>query len=583
MWYNEVSSTKGGHMFIRFKEIYGTHHNVVEIKDRLINNLYSDSDIVDGKINNQPVINKDGYAYPAFNDSHMHLIGYGLRLSQLNFNDCTSLESMLDDIAKAVGQTPPTAEKWLRGRGWNHDKFTEKRLPNRHDLDRAVAKGLENHQDSNEFVKAGFVQTSNDQAQGPVALKRACGHISVLNTAALRLCGLMNSDNSINMELVKEIRANGGEVDIDYPCKSTADISSCDSESSKGAPLPELTGIIREFAIDRLVPSNYSESELEKFIARAQERLLSYGVGSVQSDDLYFGEDHFKMIEFFERLESENKLKIRVYQQSQMKSKEDITQKYKQDKSGVDKMFKLGPLKALPDGSLGSRTAYMKQPYADDPSTRGILTTSVEELSGKMMAASQKSVDSAIHGIGDATIEILLDIYKNINTLTGKSNRNSIIHSQIMSLEQIEKMANLKVGALVQPIFLNYDSQIVEARVGKKLAQTSYAYRTMIDKGIMLAFGSDAPVEDPNPLLCMLEAVKRDFVPEEAVTLDEAIKCYTENGAYFSYEQNKKGRIEPGQFADIAVLKEKLTVDNLQTNKVISTYVAGECVWNSEY
>lgn len=239
----------------------------------------------------------------------------------------------------------------------------------------------------------------------------------------------------------------------------------------------------------------------------------------------------------------------------------------------------------LSDGSLGARTAYMSEPYADDPNTRGMLTVPERTLIDMMHAAAESGTDSAIHSIGDGSLQILLDQNQMIQS-KGFHGRNTIVHSQIMTWKQVDQMAELKVGAMVQPIFLDYDLKIVEARVGKEKARSSYAYRSMLDKGIRLSFGSDSPVENPCPLTGIYFALHRkrggelqSQADEEAITLEEAIRCYTEDGAYFSYEEDVKGRLQIGYFADFTVLSRKLTPHNLLETEVLATAVGGEIVF----
>lgn len=571
-------------MYLEFDGIYGTDRTVIEVEDGMIKRLLRPEELSSADACQRI----RGYAYPGFNDSHMHLIGLGKKLSTVDCVGCRSAEEVGErvalfiasnsariageDMAEDAGRgrdsdKEKNAPAWILGRGWNQDLFSEKRLPSRHDLDRV----------SEEI---------------PIAIHRVCGHIAVLNTCALREAGLIDEGGEINRERIERLRAEGGEVDIEEG---------------------ELTGILREFACD-VIRSEYSVSELEDFVLKAQDYLFSLGITSVQTDDLYFSDNWRDVVRMFEKMEREGLLKISVYEQSQIKESAELLEEYRQSKSacGGDsvlrpasepkerpdpcrlpgsedgfgtraisrKKFRLGPLKILSDGSLGARTAYMTEPYADDPDTSGILAVSEDKLRELMFEAAQAGTDSAVHGIGDGAIQILLDINSEIGGGTSSSvskNRNTIIHCQVMSEDQIDKMAEIGIGAMVQPIFLDYDLGIIESRVGAEKARTSYAYRTMLDRGIRLAFGSDAPVEDPNPLLGIHFAVNR---AEEAVELDEAIHAYTVEGAYYSYEEGVKGRLKEGYFADIAVFSDEIRRDNLRDNRCIAVFVSGEQVFS---
>lgn len=500
----------------------------------------------------------DGYAYPGFNDSHMHLVGMGKKLSSADCTGCKSRKEIAERIRAFLKQNAPagkvsvpsvseenmhagaserntpernaSATKWLLGRGWNQDLFDDGRLPSRHDLDGAA----------------------DDLA---IVIHRVCGHIAVLNTKALRELGILNEDDTPNLPRIAALRAKGGEADID--------------------PNGDVTGILRENALNE-IPESFSEDELIRFVLKAQDYLLSLGITSVQTDDLYFTPNRRDMISIFEKLERDGRLKIKVYEQSQIPAERDLETFYRQDKSGEShKKFKTGPLKMLSDGSLGARTAYMRSPYADAPDTVGILTVPEARLKSMIETANRCNIDAAVHAIGDGAVEILLGLYASAPARE-KQPRNTIVHCQIMDFEQIDRMAKLGIGAMVQPIFLEYDLTIVESRVGSKKAESSYAYRTMLDRGIKLAFGSDAPVEDPNPLAGMHFAVNRE---KEAVTLEEAVAAYTVAGAYYSYEEHRKGLLKPGYSADIAVFREEITAENLKHNQNIATFVNGELLY----
>lgn len=563
-------------MYLEFDGIYGTDRKVLETEHGIIKRmLYEVPPQEKGRERKRvSVIKIKGYAYPGFHDSHMHLIGLGKKLSTVDCVGSKSVEEMAERIrdflrhSSAAGRSYDETS-WVLGRGWNQDLFADRRLPTRHDLDRV-------------------------SCDIPIAVHRVCGHIAVLNTKALQLTGLIDADGCIDSTLLSRIRSRGGEVDLE-----------------EGGTLP--TGILREYACD-LIVSRHSSDELAEFIRKAQEHLFSVGITSVQTDDLYFAEDWREIVALFEKMETEGSLRINVYEQSQIKSSQELRREYIQSKTAERerRRFRLGPLKILSDGSLGARTAYMTEPYADDPSTRGILTVREDILRDLMFAAAESGTDSVVHGIGDGAIGILLEINEEIQrrnlsndtepptfpvekeaadssvekeasatpiAISRAELRNTVVHCQVMSAEQIDRMARLGVGAMVQPIFLEYDLGIIESRVGAEKARTSYAYRTMLDKGIRLAFGSDAPVEDPNPLRGMHFAVNRHT---EAITLEEAIRAYTVESAYYSYEEDRKGEIKEGYVADLAVFEERLTPENLLSNRCIATLVDGETVYRSD-
>ncbi|OJV63282.1 MAG: hypothetical protein BGO41_11380 [Clostridiales bacterium 38-18] len=466
------------------------------------------------------------FIYPGFNDSHMHLMGYGASLSQCLLGDVHSIDALKEALT-----TYCTSHFFeiITGRGWNQDLFKEKRLPNRYDLDACCS-------------------------ERPVILYRACGHIAVLNSKAIA-----------HFKLTADMQITGGAIDV-----------------ING----ELTGIIRENALS-LVKIEPSKAQLMTFVETAQAHLMAYGITSVQTDDLIMVEqDHYAAVQdAFKALVDENKLKIRVYEQSQFFTP-DLLRKAIKDGYNQNNQYGRytdGPLKVLADGSLGSRTAKIRKGYHDAPGEKGLFIHSEDDLRELVKICQSAKLDLAIHGIGDATIELILNVFEGVTT-----GRNSIIHCQIMDDELILKMAKQGISALVQPVFLEYDMTIVPSRVGPVLARTSYAYKKMLSHGIILAFGSDAPVENPNPMRGLYYAIYRErpdglvYYKEEGLTFEEAFDAYTSAGAYFSYETHIKGRLEPGYLADFfAVTKplESLHPSELLTLKVEKTYIGGECTF----
>lgn len=530
-----------GQMILKAKKIYGSNKQFIQWNHGTIERLMSEEEF-----KNQPLPLDYDYSdhviYPAFNDSHMHFIGFGMKLNMLTFDHHISIPDILKDYSTYAASCE---DPWVIGRGWNQDQLVEHRLLHRSDLDHSGVKK-------------------------PTMLLRTCGHIGVVNTAGLKALGILSERGEPNTELLAKYQ---GKIDM-----------------AQGMP----TGILRESALD-MIEQSYSLDTLKKYILDSQHKLLSYGIGSVQSDDLYFYKDKEQLIDFFRTMEKNGELKIRVYQQAQLgrieELKEHIEKGYRQEKSPTNQRYKNGPMKILSDGSLGARTAYMAQNYEDLPddseAPRGIMLYTKTELKELIGYCAKHDIDTAIHAIGNGAIQILLDIYEGRlsedDDKGGRQQRQAIVHSQIMSGDQIKQMGNAHVGGLVQPVFLGYDSTIVKQRVGESLATTSYAYRSMIENGIRLGFGSDAPVEDPNPLRSIYYAVNRSatYCPEEAVNLDQAIRCFTEDAAYFSYEESVKGKLAPHYFADFVVMEKEIpdptgiSLETFLQNQVIATIVDG--------
>jgi predicted amidohydrolase YtcJ len=251
----------------------------------------------------------------------------------------------------------------------------------------------------------------------------------------------------------------------------------------------------------------------------------------------------------------------------------------------------MGPLKLFADGTLGSRTAWMRKPYQDKPESTGMAVAEGEFLGKLFLKAHTHGMQTATHAIGDAAVEAVLD---HIASLPGEGQnplRHGIIHCQITDRPLLERMARQSVLALVQPIFLSHDLYITENRVGPELASTSYAWETMEALGIHASYGTDAPVESMNPLMGIACAVTRKdpeadyppggFFPKERVDVYTAVDNYTLEGAYANFEENRLGRIRGGSLADLVLLdRDIFTIppEEIPRVKALWTMVGGELV-----
>ena len=505
---------------------------IVDVLDHLPDTRYQDY---------EHVIFSDGIIYPAFNDTHMHLIGYGASLSECQLEQTYSIEQFQERLAQYIKRletdTSANEPEIITGRGWNHDDFKEGRLPNRYDLDQVCL-------------------------NRPIILRRACGHIAVVNSCALE-----------HFKITADSKIDGGEV--------------C---TENGVP----TGILKENAL-LLIQNPMSMADIKKHILKAQSKLNAYGITSVQTDDLIMvtQDKHTELMHLFKEMAETHELTVRIYLQAQFYSLENFKRQveggYRQNAG--DLLYKNGPLKILADGSLGARTAKLSAPYHDDASAEGIFIHTEDELRALMTYAFKNQIDVAIHGIGDFTIRFAIDELTRLHAQFPRENsRNTIIHCQIMDETLIQAMAKSKIDALVQPVFLEYDMTIVESRVGIDLAKSSYAYKTMLESGIKLGFGSDAPVEDPNPFRSIYYAVNRQrpdgktYFVEECISLNQALAAFTSEAAYFSYEETIKGKLDKGYLADFIVVSkqlESLEPLELLNMEILSTYLGGSCVYQN--
>lgn len=521
--------------------------NIVEaigINGDIIEKVGTNKEIMALKNNSTKIIDLEGkVVLPGFNDSHMHLLSYGYSLNRIELGGAKSIEEINCIIKNIIEEKDMEKGEWVNGRGWNQDYFIgEKRFPTRYDLDKI-------------------------SLEHPILIGRACGHIVVVNSKALELLNITKDTPQVD----------GGHFDLD----------------ENGEPL----GIFRENALGLVYSKlpNPTVDDIKHMMVRAIEDLNKNGVTSVGTDDFdaFPDVDYEKIILAYQELKEENKLKVRVYEQFLIQDKDRlqgfIDKGY--GSSWGDKFFKLGSLKLLVDGSLGARTAALTEDYSDDYNNKGITKLLQDELDIIVDLANQYNIQVAIHGIGDRAMYMALESIEKVLDKNPRDNhRHGIVHCQITDEELLNKFAELKIIAYIQPIFLDYDWKIVRSRVGENRERTSYNWKTMLDKNITIACGSDSPVETFNVMKGIYEAVTRKdldgnpqggWLPEQRLTVDEAVYGYTMGGAYASFEENIKGSLEEGKLADMVVLSKdifNMEEDSIKDVEVVATIFGGELV-----
>ena len=304
------------------------------------------------------------------------------------------------------------------------------------------------------------------------------------------------------------------------------------------------------------------------------------------------------IIKAYLELTEKDELPVRVYEQCRLAD----TAAYKRFREAGYKtgdgndVFRLGPLKAFCDGSLGARTAWLMEDYSDDPGNRGVrIYDDPAEIEELVQTAHDDGMSVAIHCIGDAAAEQAVSaIEKAMKKNPAVNNRHGIVHAQILNEDLIDRLKASNIIAYIQPIFLEYDLEIAESRVGKERLENSYHYRKLYDKGVKIPFGTDSPVEDFSPLknlYCAMTGKDFDGKPEEGwhpekmLTLLEALECYTRHSAYASFEEDKKGTIAPGFFADITVLDSdifEIPAEELKDVSVYMTMMGGKVRFRKE-
>lgn len=361
-----------------------------------------------------------------------------------------------------------------------------------------------------------------------------------------------------------------------------------------GEPL----GIFRENAMDLVynrIPAPGRE-ELKDMIRSACRQLNRYGITSSQTDDLlaFPNVPWQETLAAYRELEEAGELTVRVYEQSQFSSLKELERFVQAGYTtgwGSDR-FRIGPLKMLGDGSLGSRTAYLSEPYSDAPDTRGIPIYTRDQFREMIGYAHDHGMQAAIHAIGDGILDDVLAVYREVLERNPRADhRHGVVHCQITRPDQLKAFRELSLNAYVQPIFLDYDIRIVNRRVGEKRALSSYNFKTLLDMGVHVSGGSDCPVELPDVMEGIQCAVTRrtvkdhlgPYLPEQAMTVREAIDSFTAAGAWASFDEERKGRIRPGMLADFVVLERdpfETAPQELGSVNVLAAFVDGACVYH---
>ncbi|MCQ2561617.1 MAG: amidohydrolase [Clostridia bacterium] len=516
--------------------------SAVAVKDGIVMRTGSDEEILALKTEGTKLVNLEGKTMvPGFGDSHMHMLSYGYSLEKVNLYSAKCVEDTIELGKKFLAERPYLT--WLQGRGWNQEYWTENRFPNRYDMDKITT-------------------------DIPMFYTRACGHIIVVNSKALEVMGVTKDTP----------QPEGGMFDLD----------------ENGEPL----GIFREAARDYVYNAlpELSVEDIKRMVSNGAAELVKYGITAVQTDDFEAipAGQYQKVIDAYKQLDEEGKLGVRIFEQCLL-FKPELLEKFLAEGHYTGEgtpMFRIGPLKLMADGSLGGRTAYLDRPYADDPSTCGIPVFSQETLDKLILMAQKGNMSAAVHCIGSGSAKMTMEAIEKAQLACPKADlRHAIVHCQITDEELLEKFRSLNVCALVQPAFLDDDISIVEDRVGAELAKTSYNWKTLWDKGVCVAGGSDSPVIDfnvMNGIYCGVTRKRLDgtpeggWLPEQALSAEDWLYAYTMNSAYTCYAENVQGSIRNGKYADFAVLDTdilKADPEDIKAAKVLMTVLGGKIVY----
>ena len=456
---------------------------------------------------------------PGFSDSHIHLLNYGMLLRTLNLSRSRSIEEIKRRVAN--WSSARSRDAWVLGRGWDDEKLREHRYPTKDDLDLA---------------------TSN-----PVFLKRTCGHVAVANSAALSVAGI--DDLSAN--------PSGGQIVMD----------------PQGTP----NGVLKETAIElveKVVPESMDETK--KALVYASRKLARLGLTSLHCIISSLAE-----LNSLRELKQEQKIPQSIYAIIPAKLVDSLAPLELSSEKNEDS-FHVGGVKLYLDGSLGARTAALNEPYYDDPTSSGMLVMSQEELSEITSKAKKSGFQLCIHAIGDKAVGLAVQTLGDTFGPEGcRQLRHRIEHASIMSEASTKEMRRLGIIASIQPRFV-YSDQWANDRLGPERLSELYPFSSMSRAGIMLAAGSDCPVEDPNPFEGIWSAVARPGLDKkERLTVGEALVAYTKNSAYASFSENFRGTLGAGNIADMVVLDRdpyESSLESLRETRVVRTIIGGKVV-----
>jgi predicted amidohydrolase YtcJ len=474
---------------------------------------------------------------PGFIDSHVHFLSGGSSIASVQLRDARSPE----EFANRIGDFAKTLEpgEWIIRGIWDHKNWGGE-LPHR------------------DWIDAGT-------AENPVWIERLDGHMGLANSRALEIAGVDADSPDID----------GGVIERD----------------ESGRP----TGVLKENAMRLMyaVVADHSEAELDRFLNAAMTYVASNGVTSVHD---VFAEDFDSWLTLatHRRAEREGRLITRIYLATRLAEWQMLRDEIETNGSGTN-WLKIGALKGFMDGSLGSHTAAFLEGFSDAPEERGFLINTLSDMRDWISGADGAGLQVAIHAIGDSAIRDLLDIYLDVDSANGARDRRfRIEHAQHIHPQDIPRFQIQNVIASMQPYHAIDDGQWATEVVGPERSKSTYAFRSLIQDGAQVAFGSDWYVAPATPLEGIYAAVTRrtlddanpdGWVPDQKITVEEALRAYTYGGAYASFEEDLKGTLKPGMLADFVLIDRVLTEippAQIRDSKVLRTIVGGRVVYSAE-
>ena len=485
---------------------------------------------------------------PGFIEGHGHLLGLGFQELTLNLAGAKSYDELVERVKEAVAKSKPG--DWIIGRGWHQDRWDKK--PSK------LIKGFQTHE-----------LLSSVSPNNPVYLTHASGHAAFANAKAMEIAGV----NQLSKEKLQKDLGEGGEVIRD--------------------PLGNPTGIFVEHAqslVSKFIPSSTPET-LSKAYELAMDACLRHGITSFH--DAGIGRDNLYLLKKFQK---DNKLKVRLYEMLSGSDKSLVAEYFKK---GIEvdstHWLTVRSVKLYSDGALGSRGAWLLAPYSDRNETSGMPLMSMDSLLKMSREGLKAGFQICTHAIGDRANNEILDRYEitfKENPDKAKDVRFRIEHAQHIAPQDIPRFAKLGVIPAMQAIHLSSDRPWAIDRLGeKRIKESAYMWQSLLKSGARIVNGTDVPVEPINPIACFFASVTRQtlkgepiggYEPEEKMTRAQALKSYTLDAAYGSFEENIKGSIEPGKLADFTVFSQDLMTvpdDKILSTEVVMTVVGGKIVY----
>ena len=471
---------------------------------------------------------------PGFRDNHTHFLSGGYGLASVQLKSANTRQAFIQVLSEYILKNPGTT--WIQGGDWDHEAWGGE-LPSRQWIDSITG-------------------------NRPVFLSRYDGHMALANTAALKLAGI--NRNTQNPE--------GGLIIKD----------------SKGEP----TGVLKDEAlglVGNVIPPP-TAAELDTYFDRASKHAVEHGITAVDDVSAFGG---WQELETYRRAQKKGQLLCRIYCFVPLKDWQQLDKYVKENGKG-DAMLHWGALKGFVDGSLGSTTAWFYTPYLDEPNSSGLTVTDTASLRAWVTGASKAGLQVTVHAIGDRANDFILGVFKYAQTTNGiKDPRFRVEHAQHLSAAAIQGFAAQQVIPSMQPYHLFDDGNFAYKRLEDERLQRTYAFNSLLRAGASLTFGSDWTVAPLDPILGIYAAVTRHtgngkntggWFPQEKITVEQALTCYTANNAYAAFQDTITGKIRVGMRADLTVLDKdlrKIRPEEIKEVKVVRTIVDGKEVYRS--